>query len=111
MVVEDEPVAAEAHRNYVDRTPGFSTAAVALTGAQALDALIRTPANLVLLDMNLPDTHGIELCRRIRGAGIDWSPAVTRQGRPTSTGSWGRSGQPAPRRYRRAWAGKPSTRS
>ncbi|MCW2903383.1 MAG: Transcriptional regulatory protein [Streptosporangiaceae bacterium] len=71
MVVEDEPVAAEAHRNYVDRTPGFSTAAVALTGAQALDALIRTPANLVLLDMNLPDTHGIELCRRIRGAGID----------------------------------------
>jgi len=71
LVVEDEPVAAEAHRQYVDRTPGFGTAAVAGTGAAALDALRRTPVDLVLLDMNLPDTHGIELCRRIRGAGVD----------------------------------------
>ncbi|WNV73687.1 response regulator [Geodermatophilus sp. DSM 44513] len=69
LVVEDEPVAAEAHRAYVDRTPGFATAAVAGTGAAALDALSRVPVDLVLLDMNLPDAHGIDLCRRIRGAG------------------------------------------
>ena len=67
LVVEDEPVAAEAHRAYVDRTPGFTTAAVAGTGAAALDALARRPVDLVLLDMNLPDGHGIDLCRRIRG--------------------------------------------
>jgi response regulator of citrate/malate metabolism len=71
LVVEDEPVAAEAHRQYVDRTPGFATAGVAGTGAVALATLRRTPVELILLDMNLPDTHGIELCRRIRGAGID----------------------------------------
>jgi response regulator of citrate/malate metabolism len=71
LVVEDEPVAAEAHRIYVDRTPGFTTAAVASTAALALDALARTAVDLVLLDMNLPDAHGIELCRRIRAAGVD----------------------------------------
>jgi response regulator of citrate/malate metabolism len=71
LVVEDEQVAAEAHRTYVDRTTGFVTAAVAGTGARALDALGRTPVDLVLLDMNLPDTHGVELCRRIRAAGLD----------------------------------------
>ena len=71
LVVEDEAVAAEAHRTYVDRTPGFVTAAVAGTGAVALDALARTPVDLVLLDMNLPDTHGLELCRRIRAARVD----------------------------------------
>ena len=71
LVVEDEPVAAEAHRAYVARTPGFTLAAVAGTGAQALDALARLPVDLVLLDMNLPDLSGIELCRRIRGAGVE----------------------------------------
>ncbi|MQA35328.1 response regulator [Modestobacter roseus] len=71
LVVEDEPVAAEAHRAYVDRTPGFTTAAVAGTGAVALDALARVRVDLVLLDMNLPDTTGLELCRRIRGAGAE----------------------------------------
>jgi response regulator of citrate/malate metabolism len=71
LVVEDEPVAAEAHRAYVERTAGFAAVAVAGTGAHALDVLRRTPVDLVLLDMNLPDTHGIELCRRIRAAGAD----------------------------------------
>jgi response regulator of citrate/malate metabolism len=71
LVVEDEPVAAQAHRTYVDRTPGFVTAAIAGTGALALELLARTPLELVLLDMNLPDTSGIELCRRLRAARVD----------------------------------------
>ncbi|HJX45190.1 MAG TPA: response regulator [Geodermatophilus sp.] len=71
LVVEDEPVAAEAHRTYVDRTAGFTTVGVAHTGAAALDALARTPVDLVLLDLHLPDASGLDLCRRIRGAGAD----------------------------------------
>jgi response regulator of citrate/malate metabolism len=85
LVVEDEPVAAEAHRAYVDRTPGFATAAVAGTGALALDALARTPVDLVLLDMNLPDTHGIELCRRIRAARVDVDVLAVTSARELST--------------------------
>lgn len=71
LVVEDEPVTAQAHRTFVDATPGFVVAGVAGTGAVALDALARTPVDLLLLDMNLPDTHGLELCWRIRAARLD----------------------------------------
>jgi response regulator of citrate/malate metabolism len=85
LVVEDEPVAAEAHRAYVDRTAGFTTVAVAATGAQALDSLGRVPVDLVLLDMNLPDTHGIELCRRIRAAGVDVDVLAVTSARELST--------------------------
>jgi response regulator of citrate/malate metabolism len=85
LVVEDEPVAAEAHRAYVARTPGFTLAAVAGTGAQALDALTRLPVDLVLLDMNLPDLSGIELCRRIRGAGVEVDVLAVTSARELST--------------------------
>lgn len=85
LVVEDEPVAAEAHRAYVERTPGFAIAAVAGTAAQALDALARQPVDLVLLDMHLPDLSGIELCRRIRGAGADVDVLAVTSARELST--------------------------
>ncbi|SCX43036.1 Response regulator of citrate/malate metabolism [Klenkia marina] len=71
LVVEDEEVAGEAHRAHVDRTAGFTCIAVAGTGRAAWEALAAHEVDLVLLDMNLPDTHGTELLRRLRAAGRD----------------------------------------
>jgi response regulator of citrate/malate metabolism len=85
LIVEDEPVAAEAHRAYVGRTPGFTVVAVAGTGAAALDALARLRVDLVLLDMHLPDLSGIELCRRIRGAGAEVDVLAVTSARELST--------------------------
>jgi len=69
LVVEDEPVAAEAHRAYVGRVPGFEVAGVVHSGADALRFLARQPADLVLLDFQLPDGHGLAVCRAMRAAG------------------------------------------
>lgn len=85
LVVEDEPVAAEAHRAHVDRTPGFIAVAVAGTGAAAWDALDRLGVDLVLLDMDLPDTHGTEFCRRLRAAGRDVDVLAVTSARELST--------------------------
>jgi len=69
LVVEDDPVAAAAHASYVERLPGFTVAASAGSGAEALRALAGTPVDLVLLDVHLPDTNGLEILRRMRAAG------------------------------------------
>ncbi len=70
LVVEDEGIVAEAHAEYVRRSPGFSLAGVVNTGTEALTFLNASAADLILLDMNLPDLHGLDVLRRIRGAGI-----------------------------------------
>ncbi|MFF9075035.1 response regulator [Streptomyces sp. NPDC014872] len=69
LVVEDDPVAADAHRLYVGRVPGFEVAAVAHSRAEAVRALDRTPVDLLLLDLYLPDGHGLHLLRSLRAAG------------------------------------------
>lgn len=74
LVVEDEELAAEAHAAYVVRVPGFELAGVARSARDAVRALdgakeAGAPVDLVLLDMNLPDGHGLGLLAGLRGAG------------------------------------------
>lgn len=70
LVVEDEQIAAEAHAAYVARVTGFAVAGVAHSGVEALRHLRRDPdVDLVLLDMHLPDGHGLELLQRMRAEG------------------------------------------
>ncbi|MEU4210815.1 response regulator [Streptomyces sp. NPDC026206] len=69
LVVEDDPVAADAHALYVGRVPGFTVAGVAHTRSDASQFLKRTPVDLLLLDLYLPDGHGLQLVRSLRAAG------------------------------------------
>ncbi|OMH23459.1 hypothetical protein BKD30_12615 [Tersicoccus phoenicis] len=83
FVVEDDPLTASLHGEYVRRVPGFTLVGTAHTRREAVAALLpsgpradparQPPADLVLLDMNLPDGHGLAICRMLRagGAGID----------------------------------------
>jgi response regulator of citrate/malate metabolism len=69
LIVEDEPIAAAAHAAYVARVPGFVVAGQAGTVADALRELANGRIDLVLLDMNLPDMHGLAVVRAMRAAG------------------------------------------
>ncbi|MGE0299496.1 MAG: response regulator [Pseudonocardia sp.] len=69
LIVEDDPLSAEALTSYVERVPGFTVAGHARTGREALQRLATGGADLVFLDIHLPDTTGLDILRRLRGAG------------------------------------------
>jgi response regulator of citrate/malate metabolism len=71
LVVEDDPLIADAHRAYVERIPGFSAAGVAHQGGEALRLLATHDIDLVLLDFYLPDMGGLEVCRAMRARGYE----------------------------------------
>ncbi len=64
LVVEDEQAIASFVSLYL-KNAGYGVRAVA-TGAGALNAVAAAVPSLIILDLNLPDTDGIEICRRIR---------------------------------------------
>jgi DNA-binding response OmpR family regulator len=64
LVVEDEAELAEALGRGL-RRDGYAVD-VAFDGAGALERMSYTPYDLVLLDLNLPDMDGLEVCRHIR---------------------------------------------
>ncbi len=70
LVIEDEVIAAEAHAAYVGRIPAFELAGVARSAREAVAFLSHdTDVDLLLLDLHLPDGHGLSLLRHLRAAG------------------------------------------
>ena len=71
LIVEDEPLAADAHVAYVERVRGFAVRGRAPDGATAIRLLgdRSSGIDLVLLDIYLPDMHGLDVVRAMRTAG------------------------------------------
>jgi response regulator of citrate/malate metabolism len=72
LIVEDDPLIAEAHRQYTQRVPGFTVHTTAGTGNAAVRTAITaaaagTPIELVLLDIGLPDASGLDVASALGG--------------------------------------------
>jgi DNA-binding response OmpR family regulator len=68
LVEDDERISEPLIR--VLRSEGFEVHHVD-AGASAIDLIERTPPDLVLLDLTLPDVDGLDVCRRIRNGHPD----------------------------------------
>jgi response regulator of citrate/malate metabolism len=66
VVVDDDFRVAAIHAAYVGKVAGFEVIATAHTAAEATDAVDRLRPDLLLLDLYLPDEHGLELVARLR---------------------------------------------
>src|SRR4051794_33417430 len=64
LLVEDEENLASLVRAYLEKE-GYAVIS-AITGADALRAIDTEQVRLVVLDLNLPDMDGLDVCRQIR---------------------------------------------
>lgn len=69
VVVDDDFMVAKIHSGYVSRVSGFEVVGVAHSGSEALRTVRDTRPDLVLLDIYLPDTDGLQVLRELRAEG------------------------------------------
>ncbi|MEN8238107.1 MAG: response regulator [Actinomycetota bacterium] len=66
LIVEDDFRVADLHREFVERCAGFVVAGVALSAREALEMNRDMKPDLILLDLYLPDAHGLEIAADLR---------------------------------------------
>lgn len=65
LIIEDDAELAELLKYHLERSGDYRVD-LALTGQAGLDMLRERVPNLLILDVNLPEMSGFELCRKIR---------------------------------------------
>lgn len=70
LLVDDDPMVLQINRDYVSQVEGFQVAGMARSGTEALQAVVRSQPDLVLLDVFMPDQDGLAMLRELRSQGL-----------------------------------------
>jgi len=65
-VLDDHPASREGVERIIESTPDLAVVISASSGAQLLAEIARTPVDVCIVDLSLPDIDGIELIGRLR---------------------------------------------
>lgn len=69
LVVDDDFRVATLHTEFANRCEGFAVVGTALSGREAVSLAAELQPDLVLLDLYLPDLHGLEVARQLHDIG------------------------------------------
>ncbi|MGA0533930.1 response regulator [Hansschlegelia sp. KR7-227] len=67
LLVDDHPVVRAGYRKLIELQPGYCVSAEAGSAAEAYRAYRRSQTDIVILDLSMPGSSGLEAIRRIRG--------------------------------------------
>ncbi len=65
LIVEDEPIAQDILKSYIDKTDFFEVSAQMTNAIEAFSFLQNNPVNLLFLDIKMPQMSGIELLKAL----------------------------------------------
>jgi DNA-binding LytR/AlgR family response regulator len=67
LIADDEPVARQVLREYVESIPSLELAGEAATGSETLQRILELEPDVVLLDQQMPELDGLAVVRSLRG--------------------------------------------
>ncbi|HPF97966.1 MAG: response regulator transcription factor [Flavobacteriaceae bacterium] len=68
FIVDDHPLVADGLSTMLKTEKDITVIGVAKTGADALKMLEKNEPDIILLDINLPDINGLDLCEKIKNS-------------------------------------------
>lgn len=66
LIIDDEPIALEKLKKYVERSPQLSLAAACADGFEAMEYLQANDVDLIITDINMPDLNGLDFVRALK---------------------------------------------
>lgn len=66
FIVDDHPIVIEGLKSVIERLKDHQVAGMAHNAIDAINCLKKVQVDVLLLDINLPDISGIDLCKKVR---------------------------------------------
>lgn len=66
LIVEDHPIVVEGLQKLIEEKMNSHSCKIANTGEECMSAIHKSLPDIILMDINLPDISGIELCKKVK---------------------------------------------
>ena len=66
LIVDDEPLAREIIQTHLDKMPGWEVAGSCINAEEAYEFLVKTPVDVLFLDIQMPVISGIDFLRSLK---------------------------------------------
>jgi two-component system response regulator DctR len=70
ILVEDDPMVREVHRQFIEKVDGFKIIGIATNGQEGIQLIKTCKPDLAIIDIFMPHINGIEMLRDLRSEGI-----------------------------------------